>query len=413
MGKRLTLACILLAVVWVWGVEESRATSVSPVEKGQEYTQSGDVRLQQALEWYRQLAEAGGWPVLPNGPTLRPGDRSERVVALRMRLQVSGDMPSPGSRQSSQYNTLPDADDTLFDDELEQAVRIFQSRHGLQVDGIVGPMTLAALQVPVEARIAQMVLNLERWHRNGQAFEDRYILVNIPAFTLDVVEYEHAVMRMRVIVGKPYQRTPTFHETMTYLVLNPYWEVPHNIAKREILPELHNDPTYLQKHNMKVIASWGPSVQVVDPATINWSVISSHDLRYRFRQEPGIQNALGQIKFKFPNAFNVYLHDTSTPSLFAKPQRAFSHGCIRVEKPIDLAVYLLQDMPQWSRQQILATIAGNVQQRIDLRTPITVHIVYRTAWVDEDGSVQFRPDIYRYDKEQEATFCATIAGSCG
>jgi L,D-transpeptidase YcbB len=411
MEKRLTLACMLLVVIWVWEVREGRAMSVTPVEKVQEHTQSGYVRLQQALEGYRQLAEAGGWPVLSNGPTLRPGDRSERVATLRTRLQVSGDMPSSGLSQSSQYSTLPD--DTLFDDELEQAVRAFQSRHGLQVDGSVGPMTLAALQVPVEVRIAQMVLNLERWHRDRQALEDRYILVNIPAFTLDVVEHERAVMRMRVIVGKPHQRTPMFHATMTYLVLNPYWEVPHSIAKREILPELHNDPTYLQKHNMKVIESWGPSVQVVDPATINWSAISSHDLRYRFRQEPGTQNALGQIKFKFPNAFNVYLHDTSTPSLFAKSQRAFSHGCIRVEKPIDLAAYLLQDIPQWSRQRILATIAGNAQQRIDLRTPMPVHIVYRTAWVDEDGSVQFRPDIYRYDKEQEATFCETIAGSCG
>ena len=413
MDRCLSLACILLVVVCAWKVREIRATSVTPVEKVQERTQSGYVRLQQALERYRQLAEAGGWLVLPNGPILRPGDRSKRVTVLRTRLQVSGDMPSPGPRQSSWDSALPSADDTLFDDELEQAVRAFQSRHGLQVDGIVGPMTLAALQVPVESRIAQMALNLERWRHDMQALEERYILANIPAFTLDVVEHDRAVMRMRVIVGKPYQRTPMFHATMTYLVLNPYWEVPHNIAKREILPELHHDPTYLQKHKMKVIESWGPGVQVVDPATINWSAISSRDLRYRFRQEPGAQNALGQIKFKFPNAFNVYLHDTPTPSLFAKPQRAFSHGCIRVEKPIDLAVYLLQDMPQWSLQRIVATVAGNVQRRINLRTPMPVHIVYHTAWVDEDGSVQFRPDIYRYDKEQEATFCETVAGSCG
>jgi murein L,D-transpeptidase YcbB/YkuD len=322
-------------------------------------------------------------------------------------------MPSPELRQISRYSTSPHADDTFFDDELEQAVRAFQSRHGLQVDGMVGPMTLAALQVPVEARIAQMVLNLERWRHDMPALEDRYIFVNIPAFTLDVVEHERAVMRMRVIVGKTSQRTPMFHATMTYLVLNPYWEVPHNIAKREILPELYHDPTYLQKHNMKVIESGGPSVQIVDPATINWSAISSRDLRYRFRQDPGARNALGQIKFKFPNAFNVYLHDNPKPSLFVKPQRSFSHGCIRVEKPIDLAAYLLQDVPQWSRQRILATVAGNVQRRIDLRTPMPVHIVYHTAWVDKDGIVQFRPDIYRYDKVQEATFCETVAGSCG
>jgi murein L,D-transpeptidase YcbB/YkuD len=274
-------------------------------------------------------------------------------------------------------------------------------------------MTLTALQVPVEARMAQMVLNLERWHHTRQALDERYILVNIPAFTLAVVEHERAVMHMRVIVGKPSQRTPMLHATMTYLVLNPYWEVPHNIAKREILPELHLDPTYLQKHNMKVIESGGSGIQVIDPATIDWSAISSRDLRYRFRQEPGARNALGQIKFKFPNAFDVYLHDTPTPSLFAKAQRAFSHGCIRVENPIDLAAYLLQDLPQWSRQRILAAVAGNAARRINLRTPMPVHIVYRTAWVDADGSVQFRPDIYRYDKEQKATFCETVAGSCG
>lgn len=414
MERRLFIAFVLLVLAWGWGgTHETQTAIAAPVDRPQDPTQLTYARLQQALEWYRRIAAAGGWVAIPNGPTLWPGDYSERVAALRARLQVTADLVAP-VYYATPLDDEPHTDANLyFDGKLEQAVRAFQSRHGLQVDGIVGPETLVALNLPVEMRIAQIALNLERWRQDVEKLGERYILVNIPAFSLNVVTHDHTALSMRVIVGKPDQRTPIFHATMTYLVLNPYWEVPPNIARREILPAIYKDPTYLEKHNMQVMEGWGSEAQVIEAAAIDWSETAPTTLQYRFRQGPGKQNALGRVKFKFPNLFNVYLHDTSTPSLFAKPRRAFSHGCIRVEKPIELATYLLQDQPVWSRKRILAAIAQGAERRVNLLTPIPVHIVYRTAWVDAAGAVQFRPDLYGYDKKWEASFCSDTARPCG
>lgn len=376
-------------------------------------SQSGYARLRQALESYRHIAANEDWPLVPDGPTLRQGDRSERIVALRMRLQTTDDFIQPSLRESPLRDELPADSDVIFDEELEQAVRAFQSRHGLQVDGIVGPVTLATLNVPVETRIRQIALNLERWRRSAPELGDQYILVNIPAFTLDVIEHDRSVKTMRVVVGKPYQRTPLFQSTMTHLVLSPYWQIPRNIARREILPQLRQDPEYLAKHNMKVIDGQGAEAHVIEPSTIDWSAVTAENFPYRLRQEPGTKNALGRIKFKFPNRFNVYLHDTPARSLFAKPSRAFSHGCIRVEKPVELASYLLQNDPKWSQKRILATIARGVVRWINLAEPIPVHTVYRTVWADANGAVQFRPDIYRHDKLQEPSFCGIPTRPCG
>jgi murein L,D-transpeptidase YcbB/YkuD len=362
---------------------------------------AGYTRLRQALARYRHIAAAGGWPTIAAGPALHMGDREQRVMALRSRLRITGDLAGLSE---------PGAED-LFDATLEQAVQAFQQRHGLAGDGVVGSVTRAALNVPVEARLHQIALNMERWRWLPRRLGSRYILINIPDFTLAVMEDGQAVMTMRVVVGTPRRRTPVFSGTMTYLVLSPFWQVPASIAKKEILPRLRQDPEYLATHNMKVLQGWGTETREIDPQSLDWASMTRRNFRYRLRQAPGPENALGRVKFMFPNRYKVYMHDTPSRELFAKPVRAFSHGCVRLENPLALAEYVLQGDPRWSRAEILARIARGTEQYVRLPQSIPVHLVYRTAWVNAAGTVQFRPDIYGYDTLSETTFCAAV--SCG
>ena len=202
---------------------------------------------------------------------------------------------------------------------------------------------------------------------------------------------------MRVIVGKSYRRTPVFSDKITYLVLSPYWHVPQSITTKDILPLVHKDPDYLAKQNIKVFLGWGADSREIDPKEIDWARMSANSFPYRLRQEPGPNNALGQVKFMFPNKFNVYLHDTAARELFAKSVRSFSSGCIRIENPIDLAEYLLQDKPGWTWEKIITSIEKRVEQTVSLSKPIPVHFLYWTAWSDENGLVHFRKDIYDRD----------------
>lgn len=364
-------------------------------------TQTGYADLRQALARYRQIATNGGWPTVPEGPALRKGDADARILAVRRRLQVTGDVgDTPAASAVRQVGII----DT-FDEELEQAVRAFQARHGLTIDGIVGEATLAALNVPATVRVGQIALNMERWRWLSHQLGARYIQVNIPAFRLDVMEHEASVLSMRVVVGKPDQRTPVFSGTMTYLVLNPSWKVPASIARREILPILRQKPDYLANRNITVLQASTSGLQAIDPLTINWSMVTASDFRYRLRQEPGPQNALGRVKFIFPNPYHVYLHDTPSRSSFDRPMRAFSHGCVRLEDPVALAEYLLQEEPRWSRESILDMIERGHRRHLSLRESIPVHLIYRTAWVDAQGAMQFRPDIYQLDQRHATAFC--------
>jgi murein L,D-transpeptidase YcbB/YkuD len=350
----------------------------------------GYYRLRHALKEYWELAKAGGWPNVPKGPKMELGYRGERVEILRGRLALSGDL-------DEEHITGGD----IFDDAAEKAVIRFQRRHGLEVDGVVGPRTLEALNFPIEARIRQMELNMERWRWLPDELGKRYILVNIADFKLAVVENERTVMRMRIVVGKPYWHTPSFSGTMTYLVLNPSWNVPRSITVEDILPRLRDDPKYLLRQNFKVYRGWGARKEHVDPATIDWSGIAEQDLDFWLQQAPGPLNPLGHVKFMFPNRFNVYLHDTPSRGQFAMAVRTFSHGCIRVERPVELAGYLLSDNPMWSYGNILAEIGEGGKRSITLPEPIKVHLLYWTAWVDEEGSLQFRNDIYGRDRKLE------------
>jgi murein L,D-transpeptidase YcbB/YkuD len=350
-------------------------------------THVGYLELQKALVSYRDIAARGGWPVIPNGPTLQRGDRGPRVMALRTRLRLTADL----DRASAPV-------DDVFDTALEQGLQRFQERHGLNADGVVGTSTLTALNVPAEARVRQIELNMERWRWLPHELGDRYILVNVANFALDVIEHGQSVLAMRVIIGKPERRTPFFSADMTYLVLSPHWYVPPTIAIQDKLPLIRRDPGYVARQNFKLFRDGESGATRVDPLSIDWSAVSARNFPYRLRQDPGPRNALGRVKFIFPNSYHVYLHDTPSRELFAKTERAFSSGCIRLEKPIELAEYLLRNDPRWSRQKILATIARGAEQVVHLPTTVPVHLLYWTAWVDAQGRINFRKDIYERDK---------------
>ncbi|MEN8719865.1 MAG: L,D-transpeptidase family protein, partial [Oceanococcaceae bacterium] len=344
--------------------------------------------LRERLAMQTQLAQTD-WPRLPGGGrALRQGDRDARVVALRQRLLTLGD-----------HAQTPGTDET-FDAALHEAVLAFQRRHGLDADGIVGAGTLAALNVTPAERIAQLRVNMARWRWLPRDLGTEYILVNIAGFSMDVVAQGETVMRQRVIVGRPYRQTPVFSGRMTYLVLNPSWEVPQSLASKDLLPQIQADSAFVERMGFSVLQGWGAQERSIDPASVNWSNVSATRFPYRLRQKPGPLNALGRVKFMFPNEHNVYLHDTSAPSLFAKEGRAFSSGCIRVSDPQALTNWLLHGPNRpvaMSPDKIRQTLDQGQETTVRLGRAVPVHLLYWTAWVDEDARVQYRPDIYTRD----------------
>lgn len=346
----------------------------------------GYAALRRALADLRARAASGGWPVLPEGPALHPGDLDPRVAALRQRLlpAVAGESP-------------PSAEPQRYDPELAERVRALQRRLGLDPDGVVGAKTAAALNTPLAERIDQLRANLERWRWLPQELGERYLLLNIADFELRLVEAGRVVLQMRAVVGRTYRRTPVLSDRLTYLVLNPTWNVPPQLARLDILPHARQDPTYLSRLGFRVYRSWEAGAEEVDPATVDWSAVPAAPLPFVFRQRPGPSNSLGRIKFMFPNPFNVYLHDTPERRLFGETRRAYSSGCIRIEKPVELAEYLLRDDPAWSPAKLRAALDAGVERTVPLARPIPIHLLYWTAWVDDDGALQLRDDIYARD----------------
>ncbi len=348
--------------------------------------QLGFRQLRQAMLRVRQMAARGGWTALPEGPNLKRGDRGLPVAALRERLRLGGERTAQDG-----------ANGEWFDEALELAVKRFQTSYGLPVTGVLDPETRAELNVSAEHRLEQLEVNLERWRWLPQDLGRRHIIVNIAAFELEVVEDDAVVLAMRVVVGRPYKHTPVFSETMSYLVLNPYWHVPNEIAVEDVLPHVKRDRSYLAQQKMQVFAGWGPDAREIDPETVDWSAIRPGRFPYRLAQVPGPVNALGRIKFMFPNKFNVYLHDTPARPLFDETLRDFSHGCIRIEKPLELALYLLRKDPKWNRETLLRALSEEKERSVPLPEPIPVHLLYWTAWADKDGTIEFRRDIYGHD----------------
>jgi murein L,D-transpeptidase YcbB/YkuD len=254
------------------------------------------------------------------------------------------------------------------------------------------------LNTSLQKRIRQIELNMERWRWVPRNIGNRYLIVNIADFKLWVIENRRRVLDMRVVVGRPYRRTPVFSAKMTFMVINPHWNIPQRLAIKDILPKIQKNIHYIEQQRIKVFKDWSKNAEEIDPETIVWNRIEPRNFTYKLRQEPGPRNVLGRMKFIFPNKFAVYLHDTPKRSLFKENNRDFSSGCIRVEEPISLAVYLLQDDPSWTRERLIEAIENKAPQVVGLKRPITVHLQYRTAWVDETGRLNFRHDIYDRDR---------------
>ncbi len=326
-------------------------------------------KLRDALTRYREIAGRGGWPAVPE--ELEKGARGAGVVALRNRLMAEGDLPRP---QAQEGQPAPVSD--VFDDAVAQGISRFQQRHGLEPDGKLGEDTVAELNVPVQDRIRQIELNLERWRWMPSSLGDSYVWVNVPEFRMELIEGGHKTVDMAVVVGKQQSQTPVFSDVMEYIELNPEWNIPSSITNEEILPKLASDPGYLASHNMEYVGS-GENA--------------------RLRQRPGPDNPLGQVKFMFPNEHDVYLHDTPADHLFSRAERDFSHGCIRLERPVQFAEHLFKDDPKWNGSRIRQTIVSGEQKSIKLPKKLPVHILYFTAWVEDNGTIQFRKDVYGHD----------------
>ncbi len=337
--------------------------------------------LQRHLAEHRRIAEAGGWPTVPEGNTLRAGDTDPRLGVLAERLEITGDLER-GVRAD------------VYGGALEAAVKNFQERHGLDADGIVGPATLRAMNVPVEQRIDQLRINLERARWVLDNLEDNFVIVNIAGFRAYVYRDREPVWSTRVVVGKTYHKTPVFKSEMKYIVFNPTWTVPYSIATKEMLPAVRRDPNYLPSRNFIVKNRSG---DIVDPATIDWANVSPRSFPYTFVQQPGTSNALGEIKFMFPNQYSVYLHDTPSKSLFARAGRTFSHGCVRVENPFDFAEVLLGP-DGWDAEKVQAERMRRETRSIFLSEPMPVLLLYWTAEVGPDGEVHFYDDVYERDQ---------------
>jgi murein L,D-transpeptidase YcbB/YkuD len=336
--------------------------------------------LAKALDALHGQKEKGGWPAVPS--VSKPGASGPAVAALRQRLAMSGQLKGD-----------PAASNT-YDAGVEEAVKAFQELHGIKATGIVDQTTLAAINVPLETRMQQMALNLQRWRWMPDQLGDRHFMVNIPNFHVYAREQGKTVMDIRVVVGKVGNNTPIFSDEMESVVFSPYWNIPDSIAQGETLPAIARDPDYLRRQNMEIVRTSG---EQVDPSEVDWN--DAEALKgFSFRQRPGASNALGHVKFLFPNQHNVYLHDTPADNLFGKPTRAFSHGCVRVEEPEQLAKYVLSGYSEWDEQSIGAAMHSGVEKHVKLKEKIPVHIVYFTSWVDENGGLHFQPDIYGYDR---------------
>jgi murein L,D-transpeptidase YcbB/YkuD len=327
--------------------------------------------LRQVLQQYRQLAAAGGWSTVPAGRMLKRGDRESaaRINALRARLRVEGlapDSAAPADTSSAR---------AVFDAGLARAVGQFQARHGINVDSMLGAETVTAMNVPVEYRLSQIAANLERYRWMPRSFGSRYILVNVPEFMLAAYDGGEKKLEMKVIVGQEYENkaTPVFSDSMEYVVFRPYWNVTDAIAQKELWPKVSADPGFLERGNYEIYNDHGTQ---------------------RIRQRPGEKNALGLVKFMFPNDFNIYLHDTPNGELFAKDIRAFSHGCIRVEKPTELAEFALG----WPEDRVVAAEHGGDNRTVQLRQKIPVYIAYFTTIV-KNGALYFGNDLYDRDNQ--------------
>ncbi|MCG6887666.1 MAG: L,D-transpeptidase family protein [Proteobacteria bacterium] len=345
----------------------------------------GYQRLRNALADYRQLERNGGWPAIPPGPSLKYGQWHSQIKVLRRRLIAEGDL-----------QLGPVLNENIFDTPVLYAVERFQTRYGLKVDGIVGPATRATMNVPVARRIEQIKLNMERWRWLPRDLGQRYLMVNIPGFELVAMEDGRPKFTMRVIIGTSERPTPVIMSSVHTIIFNPFWTVPDTIVINDFLPKQQRNPTYLKSRGIRVLARH-PYGKELDPAKIDWTQVSADNFPYILRQDPGPTNPLGQVKFLFSNQFQVYLHDTPEYHKFDLPDRELSSGCIRVDDPVQLVIYLLDRDNDWTREHIETVIAAGETRKVQVHGLVKIYLLYWTAWVGEAGAMHFYRDIYAED----------------
>jgi murein L,D-transpeptidase YcbB/YkuD len=323
--------------------------------------------LKDQLKKYVDIAKNGGWPqITASKKKLKKGVASPEISVIKKRLELTGDMPGGDTTQR-------------FNDTLELAIKNFQQRHGYKPTGIISDSLIKEMNVPAQQRVEQILMNMDRMRWLTNEPNGNLIVVNIPEFVLHVYEGKQKVFDMDVVVGKEGHNTMMFNGDLNQVVFCPYWNVPSSIVTHEILPAMEKHPDYLAKQDMEVTGE--------------------EDGVPAIRQKPGPKNALGRVKFLFPNSFNIYLHDTPVKSLFEKDKRAYSHGCIRVREPEKLAQYVLRNQPEWTPEKIEEAMSSNEQKFVKVKDPIPVLITYYTAWVDENGQLNFREDIYGHDAD--------------
>ena len=334
----------------------------------------------------------GGWGRLPAFKTLKKGQTSLIIPRLRKRLTLSGDYKGCSAKRSSRY----------FDGCLQKAVKRFQKRHNTIADGVVGRGTQKLLNISVESKIHKVLLNLDRIKWLPRKNSPRHIVVNIPEYMLHYYEYGQEQKRLRVIVGDTKHPTPIFSDMLSYLTINPYWKLPAGIIKKEVIPEMIKNSNYLKRHRLEIHETWEENSTIIPANKINWVsyLNDSSKFPYKIMQPPSAKNALGRIKFKFPNKFSVYLHDTPTKHLFKKNRRAFSHGCIRLSNPFSLLQNIAKTEPNMSVPEVNSILKSKIKMELDVTKDIPINLVYLTTWVDGNNQLFFGDDIYKYDQYQ-------------
>jgi len=344
------------------------------------------MQLRDLLPLY-QNAVMHPWPFIPETrKKLKAGVKDSAVVLLRERLKATRDLPDYYNRS-----------DYLFDKSLAQAVKAFQRRNGLHADGVVGKITLQELNIPPDIRVRQIIINMQRWVNLSHQLNGRFVLVNVPDYELYAYDNNEKVLSMKTIVGKPDAETPELQSRISRLVFNPYWNVPTRIAQNEIVKKVQEDPDYLDTNRMKILKTDEEHSAEVDQNQVDWSSARSNGFPYRFRQEPGLDNSLGVVKFEFQNAHDVYLHDTPVKELFNQDERALSHGCVRLENPLALVDFLMDGNPDWSEERMQDILSTDKTKYVSTGRSTPIIITYITAWVDDAGMLNFRDDIYGKD----------------
>ena len=347
--------------------------------------------LEQAIAQYQNIVANGGWPTVPMVNKLKLGMSDPAVSELRKRLVISGDL----SRTAGISNS--------FDTYVDAAVKRFQSRHGLPADGVLGKYTYAALNVSAPVRLGQLETNLVRLRSMSGFLGDRYVMVNIPAAQIEAVEGDRVVLRHTAIVGKIDRQTPILNSKINEVIVNPYWNAPESIVRKDIIPLMRKNPQYLAENNIRIL---GPDGSEIDPTTIDWNTEDA--AKFRFRQDPGKINAMASVKINFPNPHATYMHDTPQQSLFDKLMRFDSSGCVRVQNVRDLVTWLMKNTSGWDRQRFEATIKSGENTPVAIADPVPVYFTYISAWSTGDGVVHFRDDIYGRDGVDELKISSAL-----